>query len=231
MSKINDAFKTAVVLNPIDANVWKSTLLDRETINGLLSDIPFLHFIFDVSKIVDSISQNRFMKKCAYFICKMNDISKEECTEFYEELERNDKQNAVETIFGLLDRYDNINKVDVMMKLIRAVMGKNITMPNFLRLAVVLERIPFVDLMCLRQFEYDNYISGSTEILLAAGVISNTVIDEGKYDADEQVGEGGNKYRLNKLGVMLCKFGLEENVNERFANNIIIDGDNWGEYN
>ena len=73
-----------------------------------------------------------------------------------------------------------------------------IDIKDFIRLTTILERIPFSDLPELYKYKNDYFEEGSTDVLLSAGVIYNTVLDA----------NGPNKYRLNSLGISLLKFGL-----------------------
>lgn len=54
----------------------------------------------------------------------------------------------------------------------------------------------------MSKYTTDYFEDGSTDILLSAGVLSETVIDANDT----------NKYRLNSLGVILLKYGLLEDV-------------------
>lgn len=229
MSKVNDSFKDEVLLKHGNVSVWKSIITNPELIKNLLSDIPFLHYIFDGNSIIKSFNQARFIKKCAIFFEEMHGISFEDCNSFLDELERTNQQEAADTILSLLDRYDNIHKVDIMINLFKAKIRGDIMMSDFLRLSMLLERIPYIDLIYLNQFEFDNYILGATEILLSAGVISETVIDQGEFNKDGQIINGGNKYRLNSLGIMLCRFGLNLDIRGSFVNGTDIAALNWKE--
>lgn len=160
---------------------------------------------------------------------EVEEISLEDRNSFLDELEKTNQQEAADTILSLLDRYDNIHKVDIMINLIKAKIKGDITMPDFLRLSMLLERIPYVDLTYLSQFESDNYIIGTTEILLSAGVINETLINQGEYSTDGQIINGGNKYRLNSLGIILCRFGLNLDIRDSFANGTDIAALNWTE--
>ena len=61
--------------------------------------------------------------------------------------------------------------------------------------------------------------NGSTDILLSAGVLSNTVIDANDT----------NKYRLNSLGVMLLKHGLQQDVDVEIKDSTHLSDFDWHE--
>lgn len=84
----------------------------------------------------------------------------------------------------------------------KAKIKEEISIENFIRLCAVLERIPFPDINELSKYKDDYYEKGSTDILLTSGVLSNTIIDANDT----------NKYRIDSLGVMLLKHGLQQDV-------------------
>ncbi|UVR08246.1 hypothetical protein NXW74_18555 [Bacteroides ovatus] len=112
------------------------------------------------------------------------------------------KENGCEALFAVLERLDNINKVNILANLIKAKIRCNISIENFIRLTTILDRIPYSDLSELSKYTKDYYEDGSTDILLSAGVLYETVLDTNDT----------NKYRLNTLGAMLLKYGLLEDV-------------------
>ena len=83
----------------------------------------------------------------------------------------------------------------------------------------MLERIPFSDINELQKYKEDYYENGSTDILLSAGVLSNTVIDANDTD----------KYRLNSLGVMLLKHGLQQDVDVEIKDSTHLSDFDWHE--
>lgn len=82
-------------------------------------------------------------------------------------------------------------------------MNGEITIPEFNRAVVALERIPYTDIHNLKDYVEDHYEPGVTEILYAAGVL---------YLSHEDFENNTNEYKLNQNGVVLLKYGLEGDV-------------------
>lgn len=73
-----------------------------------------------------------------------------------------------------------------------------ITIDEFIRLTIVLERIPYPDLFRIANYTVDYYESGVADMLYAAGILYQSVIDANST----------SKYRLNSVGEQFLKFGL-----------------------
>ena len=95
---------------------------------------------------------------------------------------------------------------------------KNLTWQNPEQLFVAQELINKVKSKCCG-IKDDYYEDGSTDILLSAGVLFNTVID----------GNGTNKYRLNSLGVMLLKYGLQQDIDFEINTSTHLSDLDWHE--
>lgn len=223
MSNINDSFKKARSICKL-AKSASIELLKEGNVTDILSDIPFLHLLYDLPNSVITFREKIYVSKCAKYIYELEEVSDEERNEFYEELESRNKQDSATTILGLIDRYDNINKVEILVNLLKANVKQEISIEDFLRLSSLLERIPYVDIENLEKFKTNNYISGTTDILLSAGCIRLTVIDGG--DAS---GRSEDKYRLTELGIMLCRHGLNIGLDDDNEQGIAISSNTWVE--
>ena len=138
---------------------------------------------------------------------------------FISEYTEKNKEDGCEVLLALLDRLDNTNKVNILTNLMKAKIKEEISIEDFIRLCAVLERIPFSDINELQKYKEDYYENGSTDILLSAGVLSNTVIDANDTD----------KYRLNSLGVMLLKHGLQQDVDVEIKDSTHLSDFDWHE--
>lgn len=186
--------------------------LDNDTIDRALSgdvnvleSIPLIGTIVKLGKWIVNGSNYLFMRKACCFLFEIKDISPKERYEFIGEIEAREKDRAGEVFLSLIDRLDNINKVEIVSHLFKARVMGSISTDDFLRLTSVLERIPFVDLQNLKSFDEPFYLAGATEVLNASGAIRLHTIDAG--DAE---GNGEDKYILTDLGVKLLRFGLLE---------------------
>lgn len=188
----------------LDDNISK---IDSGSINDLLSkglksvsDIN-LPIVGCIIKISTSISDTMFMKKCLKFLKGISDIPKEDRYEFIGDLSARNQENAAELILSIINKLDHPQKIELICKLFKARVFKEISIDDFIRLSFMIEKCPYIDLLYLREYEEPNYIPGSTELLSSAGFIEKTIYDFGSAE------DGGcDKYSLTNLGKTLLKY-------------------------
>ena len=187
--------------------------------DGALDGVPIIGAIKGLYKVTKNYQTDRLMKKIHRFIFITHDTTIEERMNFISEYTEKNKEDGCEVLLALLDRLDNTNKVNILTNLMKAKIKEEISIEDFIRLCAVLERIPFSDINELQKYKEDYYENGSTDILLSAGVLSNTVIDANDT----------NKYRLNSLGVMLLKHGLQQDVDVEIKDSTHLSDFDWHE--
>ena len=82
--------------------------------------------------------------------------------------------------------------------MMRAKVNGEISIENFVRLCLVIEKLPYVDFCNLEKYKQDYSEVGTDDILSSAGVIYNSVIDA----------NAGDKYKLNYIGKLLLRYGM-----------------------
>lgn len=169
---------------------------------GALDGVPVIGLLKGVYKTTKNFQFQRLIKKVHKFIFITQDITLEERNKFIQEYTEKNKEEGCEALLAVIDRLDNVNKVDILVNLMKAKIKGGINMADFIRLCAIIDRIPFSDFSELVKYVEDYYEEGSTDVLLSAGVLFNTIID----------GNEGNKYRLNSLGKILLKYGLLRDV-------------------
>lgn len=134
----------------------------------------------------------------------MADLTIQERKIFAEEIAQKARDSAGYLITGMVNRLDNINKEVILANLTRSRIDDKISIENFFRLASVLERIPYVDLVKLPSYQTPYYDEdGDTELLNSTGVLRPV-----------KLSEDGDSYILSPLGVKLLSFGLNINIGE-----------------
>ncbi len=194
--------------------------LDAIIDGGVLDGVPVLGTLKGIYKTTQNIQTRRLIKKVHKFIFATKDTTLYERMKFMEEYTEKNKENGCEVLLAVIDKLDNVNKIDVLVNLMRARIKESISIENFIRLCTVVDRIPFSDLNELTKYAEDYYEDGSTDLLLSAGVLSNTVIDA----------EEGNKYRLNMLGVLLLKHGMLQDVSVNIKNYTYLADMKWKQF-
>ena len=179
-------------------DVTIDTIID----GGLLDGVPLFGTLRGIYKATKSIQMRRLTVKLHKFFFITQNTTLEERIGFMQEYTEKSKEEGYEALLAVIDRLDNVNKVDIITNLMNAKIREYISINDFIRLCVVVDRIPYPDFDELHKYTTDYYEDGSTDTLLSAGVLFNTIIG-----TDE-----GNKYRLNSLGEKLLKYGLLENI-------------------
>lgn len=169
---------------------------------GVLDGVPVIGLLKGVYKTTKNFQIQRLIKKVHKFILVTQDTTLDERTKFIQEYAEKNKEEGCEALLAVIDRLDNVNKVNILVNIMKARINKDINISDFIRLCAIIDRIPFSDFSELVKYVEDYYEEGSTDVLLSAGVLFNTVID----------GNEGNKYRLNSLGKILLKYGLLNDV-------------------
>ena len=105
-------------------------------------------------------------------------------------------------LLAVIDKIDNANKINILCNLMRAKINGEISIDNFVRLCQVIERLPYVDFKNLVKYKVDYSELGTDDVLSSSGVIYNSVIDA----------NGGDKYRLNYMGKLLLRYGMNVSI-------------------
>lgn len=155
-------------------------------------------------QVIQNYRESEFFRKYTVYILGVADLTIQERKIFAEEIAQKARDSAGYVITGMVNRLDNINKEVILANLTKARIDDKISIENFFRLASVLERIPYIDLVKLTSYQTPFYDEdGDTELLNSTGVLRPV-----------QLSEDGDTYILSPLGVKLLSFGLKINVKE-----------------
>lgn len=145
-----------------------------------------------------NIQTLRLCKKVAKFLYDTNSISQSDKERFIKEYTEINKEKGTELLLNVIDKIDNINKIECLANLMKAKVNGEISIENFVRLCLVIEKLPYVDFCNLEKYKQDYSEVGTDDILLSAGVIYNSIIDA----------NDGDKYKLNYIGKLLLRYGI-----------------------
>ena len=155
-------------------------------------------------QVMQNFKESEFFRKYTAYILGVADLPIQERKIFAEEIAQKARDSAGYLITGMVNRLDNINKEVILANLTRSRIDDKISIENFFRLASVLERIPYVDLVKLLSYQTPYYdANGDTELLNSTGVLRPV-----------KLSEDGDSYILSPLGVKLLSFGLNINIGE-----------------
>lgn len=173
--------------------------VDSDVVNG----VPVVRMLNGVYKIYKNVQAYRLAKKVYLFLYHTKEIDAEKKRKFVEEYIESNQEDGIDALLSVIDQLDNQNKVGIMTNLLKAKVDEVITIYEFNRLVACLQRIPYSDILKLKDYKDHHYEPGVTEVLYAAGVL---------YLSHEDFEEDTNKYKLNYNGAQLLKYGLEVDV-------------------
>lgn len=174
---------------------------------GVFDEVPVIGWFVKACNVASDIQSYRFCKKIYRFVFLTQQYDREELDKFWHEYSVANKENGYELMLSVLEKMDNINKVDVMTNLLRAKLDGQISIDNYIRLTASLQIVPYIDLRCLPDYLESTGTRHDTYMLLAAGLLYNSAIGVdgvGKKDS--------NHYQLNDNGLLFVKFGLNVDV-------------------
>lgn len=184
----------------IDAADWAfDKFVNSDAVNG----VPVVGMLNGVYKIYKNVQAYRLAKKVYLFLYHTKEIDAEKKRKFVEEYIESNQEDGIDALLSVIDQLDNQNKVGIMTNLLKAKVDEVITIYEFNRLVACLRRIPYSDILKLKDYVDHYYEPGVTEVLYAAGVL---------YLSHEDFEEDTNKYKLNYNGAHLLKYGLKVDV-------------------
>lgn len=177
--------------------------------NGVFDDVPVFGLFAKACNVISDIQAYRFCKKIYKFLFYTQNYNRKAMNSFWEEYSAANKENGYEMMLSVLDKVDNINKVEVMANLLKAKLDGKLTIDNFIRLTSSLQIVPYVDLKCLPDYVESIGTRYDTYMLLAAGLLYNSEIGVDGVGKDD-----GSRYQLNDNGLLFVKYGLGVDVSQ-----------------
>lgn len=176
---------------------------------GVFDDVPVFGLFVKACNVISDIQAYRFCKKIYRFVFLTQEYDREELNKFWHEYSTSNQENGYELMLSVLNKIDNINKIDVMTNLLRAKLDGNLSIDNYIRLTASLQIVPYVDLKHLPDYLESIGTRHDTYMLLAAGLLYNSEIG-----ADGVGKEDGSCYQLNDNGLLFVKYGLGIDVSQ-----------------
>jgi len=177
--------------------------LDNLLGSGLLKDIPIVNTLSAIYSTSVSIRNYLFMKKIIRFLSEITDIAEQERKKFVRQLDKDKefKRKVGENVILLLERLDDMDKLEIVGKLFKAYILGRIQFTNFQRLASAVERIYLPDLSELKK----HYSHESTDDLVSQRLAVNGLLS---FSVDVMYGGGKMSYSINELGKLLVEICL-----------------------
>lgn len=188
----------------------------------ILKDIPVLGLIVSGTKTVANIRSYALAKKVFKFFYGVKDIPIEKRQKFAAEYCRENREDTAAALLNILDRLNNQNYVPVICRLMCAQMDGKITISEFSRAVLSLERTAYTDLHLLSKFVNDYYEEGLAEAFESAGLVYLSVIDGGDASSGS---DSGSKMSLTPTGRILLVYGLGNSAETNIPRNTNVKND------
>lgn len=158
--------------------------IDQAIQDNLLKDIPVFGLLVSGYKTVVNIKDFRLTQKLFRFLYHLQDTTPEQRQKFVKKYVEANQENTAASLLDILEKLNNSNSVPLVCYLMKAVINEQISIVQFNRLIIAIQRTAFTDLVQLEKYvnEYDE--DGLSDALQAAGLIYQSTYDGG-YDTGE----------------------------------------------
>ena len=175
----------------------------------ILKDIPVLGLLVSGTKTMANIRSHLLAKKVFSFFYGIKDVPIEKREKFASEYCQANREDTAAALLRILDNLNNQNYVPIICRLMRAKMDDKITIQEFNRTVLALERTAYTDIQLLSKFDNDYYEEGLAEAFESAGLVYESVIQGGSASPSL---DSGTKMQLSPTGRILLRYGLGYNV-------------------
>ena len=180
--------------------------LDQAIQNDLLKDIPVFGLLVSGYKTVVNIRDFNLTKKVFRFLYHLQDTTPEQRQKFVKKYVETNQENTAASVLDILDKLNSANSVPLVCNLMKAVINDEITIAQFNRLTIAIQKTAFTDLSQLGKYAQDYDEEGLSDALQAAGLIYQSVYDGGSAE------EGDNtRFKISSNGYLLLKYGFIKN--------------------
>jgi hypothetical protein len=196
--------------------------IDHFLEEGVLKEIPFFGSLYKGYKTAFGIRESIFAKKIFKFLTELSDIPQEKREAFVNKLESNHeyRHKVGEKLLVLIEQLDDIEKPQIIGRLLKASINEKITYEEFLRLASIVDKGFLPDLMKLKDHPRSKGISQIVkEHFATIGIMSIEIKDKLRDQAIYRMASlgGGDKkaspkikYEINSLGRKLIEHGIKD---------------------
>lgn len=222
IQSFNKTFESSNLVDTLSqvGEVGLDYLLELNDTAPIIKDIPVIGLLVSGTKTIANIRAHVLANKVYKFFYCIKDIPVEARQKFSDEYCRENREDVAVALLSILDRLNNQNYVPVICNLMRAKIYGFISIPEFNRAILALERIAYTDLIVLPKFNENYYEEEVAEALESAGLVYQSVIDGGGAESNS----GGVKMKLSPTGRLLLAYGLGHSVNARVPRSTELKG-------
>jgi len=196
--------------------------LDSLLIDGIVRDIPIVNTIVQLGKTAVTVRDYFLVRKVLLFLKGLNETTPEQREAFIKKVETDSKyqQRIGETLMMLLDRYDYLDKVSLMSKVLCGCIEGKISYDEFLRISTAIDRAFIEDLNELLHYfasEEINRELNNRRIRTTKNVYTSNLSDFYVLTEDQAKDAGleyPQIYHFNQYAVKFAKVVLEDRFHD-----------------
>lgn len=200
--------------------------VDQAIKNDVLKDIPVFGLLVSGYKTIVNVKDYYLTRKVYRFLYNLQDTTPEERQKFSKKYCEANQEKTALSLLNILDQLNNGNMIPIICNLMKAVIKEELTVAQFNRLVMAMQKTAFTDLVQLAKYQEEYDEDGLSDALVASGLIYQSTYDGG-------IAEGGtaeNKFMISPNGMLLLKYGLNvTNVQEKPRSTGINVGAFWEE--
>ena len=185
--------------------------LDSFTNNDYLKDFPMIGSIVKVFNIGNTMDDRFFIEKLLHFLKELNDLDQEFILKEIRYIDDSEKYNrrVGEKILEIINRIDSEGKPKIIGRLFRNFIDKKISYLDFLKLADIVEKSFYYDLLLLKECKNGKFYIDLDKELYNLDLVTGQGI--GSFDATEEERAEFNRttFLITAKGTMLLDFGLK----------------------
>lgn len=179
--------------------------IDQVIENDLLKGIPILGLLVSGYKTVVNVKDFNLTKKVFRFLYHLKETTPEQRQKFSEKYCETNQEGTAAALLDILDKLNNWNSVSIVCNLIKAVINEHLTIPQFNRLIVAIQRTAYTDLLQLEKYSENYDEEGLSDALQSSGLIYQSVLDGGSAE-----GESNSKFLLSPNGLLMLRYGFNK---------------------
>ncbi len=202
-----------VVCHPDTINVSKDIVesgIDAFIKNDILKEIPVVKSILGIYGIVDKVDEYFFAKKITQLLFEINNVSPKDRQARIKEINESEgiAGNVGERLLETLKRIESNNKPKLVGKLFRAVLEKEVSYKDFLRLCHIINLTYFDDLFWLYQNSDGNYVNDNLPESISFSELVTSSLSKAFEGSIGPEDNWTSKVYLTKLGKALIEYGF-----------------------
>ncbi|MCU7616652.1 hypothetical protein NZ698_05540 [Chryseobacterium sp. PBS4-4] len=185
--------------------------LDSFANDGIIKDVPIIGTIVKLLNIGNTIGDRIFTDKLIHFLKEIDNLDQEFILKEIRYIDDSEKHNRKvgEKILEIINRIDSEGKPQIIGRLFRNFINKQFSYLDFLKLADIVEKSFYYDLILLKECKNGKFYIDLDKELYNSDLV--TVQGIGSFDATEEERAEFNKttFLITSKGAMLLDFGLK----------------------